>query len=70
VDGNLHVDGREYRYTSEKDPVDLPWGELGVDLVFECTGVFLTRDDLTKHLEAGARYVILSAPSKSTDIGN
>jgi len=64
----LIVDGREYPVTHLKDPAALPWGELGVDLVLECTGVFTKREDLEKHLRAGARRVMLSAPTKSEEI--
>ncbi len=69
VDGDaLVVDGRRYQVFQERDPAQLPWGELGVDIVFECTGVFTKREDLKKHLEAGAKYAILSAPSKSKEV--
>jgi len=69
VDGqNLVVDGTPYRIFDERDPAQLPWGDLGIDIVLECTGVFTRRDDLEKHLQAGAKYVILSAPSKSEDV--
>lgn len=69
VDGDaLVVDGRRYQVFQERDPAQLPWGELGVDIVFECTGVFTKREDLKKHLEAGAEYAILSAPSKSEEV--
>jgi glyceraldehyde 3-phosphate dehydrogenase len=61
---NLIVEGRKYRVFSEKDPTQLPWGELGVELVLECTGVFTKKEDLQKHAQAGAKYVILSAPVK------
>jgi len=60
----LEVDGKSYRYLSEKDPAKLPWGELGVDFVFECTGIFTRAQDLQKHVQAGARRVLLSAPVK------
>lgn len=63
-EGELVVDGQSIQYLSEKDPAQLPWDELGVDLVFESTGVFTNRDDLEKHIEAGTKYVILSAPAK------
>jgi glyceraldehyde 3-phosphate dehydrogenase len=63
-DGELKVGGRSIRFLSEKDPEQLPWGEMGVDLVFECTGVFTKDPDLKKHIKAGARHVILSAPAK------
>lgn len=63
-DGGLKVDGRSIQFLSEKDPEQLPWGDLGIDLVFECTGVFTKGPDLEKHIKAGAKYVILSAPAK------
>ena len=53
---------------SERDPAALPWGELGVDVVIESTGLFTARDDAAKHLEAGAKKVIISAPAKEPDI--
>ena len=67
-DGRLNIDGIDYPVLSEREPAKLPWGQMGVDIVFECTGVFTRRDDLVKHIEAGARFVILSAPSKSDDV--
>jgi glyceraldehyde 3-phosphate dehydrogenase len=67
-DGRLNIDGIHYPVLSEREPAKLPWGQMGVDVVFECTGVFTRRDDLIKHIEAGARFVILSAPSKSDDV--
>ncbi|MBU2531117.1 MAG: glyceraldehyde-3-phosphate dehydrogenase, partial [Alphaproteobacteria bacterium] len=63
----LKVGDESYRVLSEKDPADLPWGELDVDLVLECTGVFTKKADLQKHLDAGARHVILSAPAKGDE---
>ena len=51
-----------------RDPARLPWRSLDVDIVFECTGAFTRREDLDAHIRAGARYVILSAPSKSDDV--
>jgi glyceraldehyde 3-phosphate dehydrogenase len=69
LDGDaLVVDGTSVRATQERDPAQLPWAELGVDVVFECTGVFTKREDMKKHLEAGAKWVILSAPTKSEDV--
>jgi glyceraldehyde 3-phosphate dehydrogenase len=68
VDGGLVVDGRQIPALSERDPANLPWAELGVDLVFECTGVFTTADDLAAHVQAGASYVILSAPTSSETV--
>ena len=64
----LIVDGDEVRVLSEKDPAKLPWGDLGVDVVIESTGRFTKRADAAKHLEAGARKVIISAPAKDEDV--
>lgn len=58
------IDGTRIKYLSEKDPEKLPWGELGVDVVLECTGVFETKEDAGKHIKAGAKKVVLSAPAK------
>jgi glyceraldehyde 3-phosphate dehydrogenase len=68
VDGALVVDGRRIPALAERDPTNLPWAELGVELVLECTGVFTTADDLAKHVQAGASYVILSAPTHSETV--
>jgi glyceraldehyde 3-phosphate dehydrogenase len=65
---NLVVDGRPVRALSRRDPLELPWEELGVELVFECTGALTRREDLEKHIRAGARTVLLSAPSKDEDV--
>ena len=65
---NLLIDGKSVRFFSEKDPARLPWSSVGVDIVLECTGVFTKREDLEKHVQAGAKYVILSAPAKSDDV--
>ncbi|MFW5654328.1 MAG: type I glyceraldehyde-3-phosphate dehydrogenase [Roseicyclus sp.] len=68
VEGDrLKVGDRTYRVLSETDPAALPWRELEVDVVLECTGVFTKRPDLQKHLDAGARTVILSAPAKGEE---
>lgn len=67
-DHALVVADRSYPVFAEADPARLPWSSLNVDLVFECTGRFNRRSDLTKHLEAGAKRVILSAPAKDDDI--
>ena len=65
VEGNtLIVDGKKIRLTQVKDPAELKWGELGVDVVVESTGLFLTKETAEKHLAAGAKKVIMSAPSK------
>ncbi|MEO0565643.1 MAG: type I glyceraldehyde-3-phosphate dehydrogenase [Chloroflexota bacterium] len=67
-DGNLMIDGVAVPYYSERNPEDLPWGESGVDIVFECTGIFTNTEGATKHVTAGAKFVIVSAPTKSTDM--
>ncbi len=66
--GNLVFNGDEFRVLSEPDPAKLPWKELDVDYVIECTGRYTKRVDLQKHLEAGAKRAILSAPGKDMDI--
>lgn len=63
----LIVGGKKLRVTSEKDPSQLPWKDLNVDLVLECTGFFTKRADAAKHLDAGAKKVIISAPSKDKE---
>ena len=62
------VDGKEIQVLAIKDPAQLPWKQLGVDVVMECTGLFRDRDKAAKHLEAGAKKVIISAPAKGPDI--
>ncbi len=65
VDGNtLVVNGRKIRLTAVKDPAELRWGEIGADVVIESTGLFLTKETAQKHIDAGAKKVIMSAPSK------
>ncbi|HLW17483.1 MAG TPA: glyceraldehyde 3-phosphate dehydrogenase NAD-binding domain-containing protein [Actinomycetota bacterium] len=66
--GELTVAGRKLRTLGIRDPSALPWKELGIELVFECTGALTRREDLEKHILAGARFVILSAPSKDEDV--
>jgi len=67
VDGNnLVVNGKTIRLTAERDPSDLAWGDINVDLVLECTGFFLTEETCQKHIDAGAKKVVMSAPSKDT----
>jgi glyceraldehyde 3-phosphate dehydrogenase len=68
AEGRLTIDRKTYKTLAEKDPAKLPWTDLGVELVFECTGVFRKREDLEKHLQAGAQTVFLSAPAKGDDI--
>jgi glyceraldehyde 3-phosphate dehydrogenase len=67
-DGALIIGGQKLRLSNEKDPARLPWKELKVDVVLECTGHFTRREDLEKHVQAGARSVILSAPTKSEEV--
>ena len=77
--GNLHaevsatadgisVDGREFKVLSQKDPAALPWKDMGVDVVFESTGIFTGREGAAKHLAAGAKKVIITAPAKNPDV--
>ncbi|KEI72770.1 MULTISPECIES: type I glyceraldehyde-3-phosphate dehydrogenase [Endozoicomonas] len=66
-EGALFVNGDEIKTFSERDPSKLPWGELGVDVVFECTGVFRSKDSCKPHLDAGAKKVIISAPGSNVD---
>jgi glyceraldehyde 3-phosphate dehydrogenase len=62
------VDGKELRVFSERDPADLPWSDVGAEVVIESTGLFTDRDSAAKHLAAGARKVIISAPAKGADV--
>ena len=69
VDGDgLRVGDRRFAVLSERDPANLPWGDLGVEIVVESTGFFTKRDDAARHLAAGARKVIISAPAKGPDL--
>jgi len=68
TDDALIVDGREIRVLKEKDPANLPWGDLGVDIVVESTGLFTDADKARAHINAGARKVIISAPAKNEDV--
>ena len=67
-DGQLVVNGKTIRITAERDPANLKWGDVGVDIVIESTGLFLTRADAEKHIAAGAKKVVFSAPAKDSDI--
>ncbi|MCD6248143.1 MAG: type I glyceraldehyde-3-phosphate dehydrogenase [Hadesarchaea archaeon] len=67
-DDAIVVNGNEMKLFSERDPANLPWGELGVDLVLESTGRFRDREGASKHLEAGAKKVLISAPAKGPDV--
>lgn len=64
VDGNLVVNGKTIRITAERNPADLAWSDVGADLIIECTGFFLTEESCQAHLDAGAKKVVQSAPSK------
>ncbi len=68
TDSGLKVDGKEIRVLAEKDPAALPWGELGAEVVVESTGLFTDRESASKHLEAGAKKVVISAPAKDPDV--
>ena len=65
---SISVDGDEFKVLSVKDPAQLPWKDLGVDIVFESTGLFTDRDSAAKHLTAGAKRVIITAPAKKPDV--
>jgi glyceraldehyde 3-phosphate dehydrogenase len=67
-DGKLVVDGKDVRVVSERDPANLPWKDMGVEVVVESTGLFTKREAASKHLKAGARKVIISAPATEPDI--
>jgi glyceraldehyde 3-phosphate dehydrogenase len=67
-DGAIVVDGNEVKVLAERDPGALPWGDLGVEVVIESTGLFTKREDASKHLDAGARKVIISAPATEPDV--
>ncbi|RIK43009.1 MAG: type I glyceraldehyde-3-phosphate dehydrogenase [Chloroflexi bacterium] len=68
ADDALIVDSKRITYLSERDPAKLPWRELGVELIFECTGRFTKQEEAAKHIQAGATWVILSAPTSSADV--
>ncbi|MEV6117930.1 type I glyceraldehyde-3-phosphate dehydrogenase [Streptomyces sp. NPDC052109] len=64
----ITVDGHTIKVLSERNPADIPWGELGVDIVIESTGIFTNKDDAAKHIAGGAKKVLISAPAKNEDI--
>ena len=68
VEGGLKIDGKVVKVLAERDPANLPWGKLGVDIVVESTGFFTKREDAGKHIDAGAKKVIISAPAKGEDL--
>jgi glyceraldehyde 3-phosphate dehydrogenase len=67
-EGSLKVDGKTIKYLNVKDPAQLPWKDLGVEIVMECTGLFTTSEGLSKHVAAGAKYAVLSAPPKGGEV--
>jgi glyceraldehyde 3-phosphate dehydrogenase len=68
TDDGFRVDGKELRVLAERDPAALPWGELGADVVIESTGLFTDRENASKHLAAGAKKVVISAPATDPDV--
>ena len=66
-DDHLNIDGKSIRLTAERDPSQLPWAEMGVDIVLECTGIFADKDKAAAHLRAGASKVVISAPASGAD---
>ena len=67
-EGALVVNGHEIKVVQQRDPTQLPWGSLGVEIAMECSGIFTKRDDAAKHLSAGAKKVLISAPATDEDI--
>ncbi len=68
TDNSIIVNGKEIKVTKEKDPANIPWGKLGVDIVIESTGIFTDGEQAKKHIQAGAKKVIISAPAKGDDL--
>ncbi len=68
TDTGLNIDGKDIRVLAERDPGALPWGELGADVVIESTGLFTDRENAAKHLDAGAKKVVISAPATNPDV--
>jgi glyceraldehyde 3-phosphate dehydrogenase len=67
-EGDIYIDGEKLKSFAERDPAKLPWGELGVDIVLECTGIFTDHEKASAHLQAGAKKVLISAPGKNMDV--
>ena len=67
LDNKIIVDGKSITYISERDPNNLPWSELGIDVVYECTGLFTSKEASQAHINAGAKKVIVSAPCTDAD---
>lgn len=67
-DGSLVVNGKAIKVFGERDPADIPWGDLGVEIALECVGIFRDRENAAKHLTAGAQKVIISAPARGPDV--
>ncbi|HVH52084.1 MAG TPA: glyceraldehyde 3-phosphate dehydrogenase NAD-binding domain-containing protein, partial [Gaiellaceae bacterium] len=67
-DDFIRVGGHEIKFSTERDPANLPWAEHGIDVAIESTGLFTKRDDAQKHLDAGARKVVISAPATDPDL--
>ncbi|MBB3064806.1 MULTISPECIES: type I glyceraldehyde-3-phosphate dehydrogenase [Limibacillus] len=68
TDQSITVDGHEVKVLSERDPASLPWGDLGVDIVLECTGIFASKEKASAHLKGGAKKVLVSAPATEADL--
>jgi glyceraldehyde 3-phosphate dehydrogenase len=68
TDTGIKVNGKEIKVSAERDPKNLPWKELNIDLVYECTGIFTSKEKASLHLQAGAKKVLISAPSEDADI--
>jgi len=68
VDGNLRINGKDIKVLAQRDPAQLPWKDLGVDIVIESTGIFTAKEKAIAHIDAGAKKVIISAPAKNEDI--